>query len=106
MKVKVVSLAGISIVLMACSPHTIKDSLVNDRVKACSAGFSDDTRAQLHASLQKASVSGDINGNVTQETKSLIFAETPVKDHVKVYEDYLKCVEANWNVTNPLKKGK
>jgi len=57
----------------------------------------------LHASLEKASASGTIDGDVKQETKSLIFAETPIEEHVKVYEDYLKCVEANWNVSTPVK---
>ena len=94
------------LLLAACSSHDIKDSIVSDRVKACSAGFSDETQAKLHASLEKAAASGGIEGDIKQETKSLIFAETPIEDHVKVYEDYLKCVEANWNVASPLKKGK
>lgn len=94
------------ILLTACSSHDIKDSIVSDRVKACSAGFSDETQAKLHASLHKASASGNVDGDVKQETKSLIFAETPIKDHVKVYEDYLKCVEANWNITNSVKGSK
>lgn len=100
------NLLPILVLLTACSPHNIQDSVVSDRVKACSAGFSDETRAQLHASLEKAAASGTIDGDVKQETKSLIFAETPIEEHVKVYEDYLKCVEANWNVSTPVKKGK
>lgn len=94
------------LLLVACSSHDIKDSVVSDRVKACSAGFSDETQAKLHASLEKAAATGSIEGDVKQETKSLIFAETPIEDHVKVYEDYLKCVEANWNVSKPLNMGK
>lgn len=97
---------SISLLLAACSSHDIKDSVVSDRVKACSAGFSDETRAKLHASLEKAAATGGIEGDVKQETKALIFAETPIEDHVKVYEDYLACVEANWNVSKPLTKGK
>jgi hypothetical protein len=93
----------IPILLVACSSHDIKDSVVSDRVKACSAGFSDETKAKLHASLEKTAASGSIEADVKQETKSLIFAETPIEDHVKVYEDYLKCVEANWNVPSPVK---
>lgn len=92
--------------LVSCMSHNIQDSAVNDRVKACSAGFSDDTRAALHASLDKAVPSGTIDADIKQETKSLIFAETPVEDHVKVYEDYIKCVEANWNVTKVEKSNK
>jgi hypothetical protein len=56
--------------------------------------------------LEKAAASGTIDGDVKQETKSLIFAETPIEEHVKVYEDYLKCVEANWNVSAPVKRRK
>lgn len=97
---------SVTLLLAACSSHDIQDSVVNDRVKACSAGFSDETQALLHASLEKAAATGGIYGDVKQETKALIFAETPVEDHVKVYEDYLKCVEANWNVSKPLNKGK
>lgn len=100
MFIKILAIATVSILLTACSSHDIKDSVVSDRVKACSAGFSDETQAKLHASLDKASASGAIDGDVKRETKSLIFAETPIEEHVKVYEDYLKCVEANWNVTN------
>lgn len=99
MTISKLSVFFIPFLLTACSSHNIKDSVVSDRVKACSAGFSDETRAQLHASLEKASASGTIDGAIKQETKSLIFAETPIEEHVKVYEDYLKCVEANWNVT-------
>lgn len=103
---KILSIVIVSLIMISCSSHEIKDSVVSDRVKACSAGFSDETRAQLHASLEKASASGTIDGDVKQETKSLIFAETPIEEHVKVYEDYLKCVEANWNVANSLNKAK
>lgn len=106
MNLKILNAVIVSIILSACSSHDIKDSVVSDRVKACSAGFSDETQAKLHASLDKASASGDIDGDVKQETKSLIFAETPIEEHVKVYEDYLKCVEANWNVASPVKVGK
>lgn len=91
------------LLLVACSSHDIKDSVVSDRVKACSAGFSDETQVKLHASLEKAAATGGIEGDVKQETKALIFAETPIEDHLKVYEDYLKCVEANWNVATPMK---
>jgi hypothetical protein len=105
-RLKILPIVTASILLTACSSHDIKDSVVSDRVKACSAGFSDETQAKLHASLEKQSASGTIDGNIKQETKSLIFAETPIEDHVKVYEDYLKCVEANWNVVNTVKKVK
>ena len=90
------------LLIAGCSSHDIHDSVVSDRVKACSAGFSDETQAKLHASLEKAAATGGIEGDVKQETKALIFAETPIEDHVKVYEDYLKCIEANWNVSKPL----
>jgi hypothetical protein len=105
LKLNKLTALSISLLLTACSSHDIQDSVVSDRVKACSAGFSDETQAKLHASLEKAAMSGSIGTDVKQETKALIFAETPVEDHVKVYEDYLACVEANWNVAKPLKKG-
>lgn len=99
MKVKLL----LPLLLVACSSHDIHDSVVSDRVKACSAGFSDETQAKLHASLEKAAATGGIEGDVKQETKALIFSETPIEDHIKVYEDYLKCVEDNWNVVSPVK---
>lgn len=97
-KLEVLSVSMIcALGLTACANDKIQDSVVSDRVKACSAGFSDDLQAQLHASLSKAN-GGDLTADIKQETQALIFAETPIDQHLQVYEDYIKCVESNWNV--------
>lgn len=92
------ALLTLSLILTSCTSYEIKDSVVSDRVKACSAGFSEDLRAQLHASLSKMDTSGALEGDIKEETKALIFAETPTEQHLQVYEEYIKCVEQNWNV--------
>lgn len=84
--------------LASCNDSSdIKDSMINDRVKACSAGFSRENGAALSASLDKASLKGDLSGNFKEETKSIIFSEIPDADRVKAYEDYISCIEKNWN---------
>jgi len=91
-----------ALVLTSCVNDKIQDNVVNDRVKACSAGFSEDIRAQLHASLEKTT-GGDITADIKEETQALIFQETPIDQHLAVYEDYIKCVESNWNVAQSIK---
>lgn len=88
----------VSLILTGCdgSPD-IRDGVINDRVKACSAGFSNETGASLNASLDKASLKGDLSGDFKHETKSSIFSEIPGKDRIKAYEDYISCIEKNWN---------
>ncbi len=56
----------------------------------------------LHASLEKTT-GGDITADIKEETQALIFQETPIDQHLAVYEDYIKCVESNWNVAQSIK---
>lgn len=93
------SLIGLLTLFSGCagSPE-IQDDHLNDRVKACAAGFSEQAQAGLHATLNKAAVSGDLSGDVKQETRGIIFSEfSNSADKVKVYEDYISCIEKNWN---------
>lgn len=84
--------------LCACvnSPD-IQNDVLNDRVKACSAGFSESAKLSLDASLNKAAMAGNITPEVKEETKSIIFSEIPDGDRLKAYEDYIGCIEKNWN---------
>lgn len=91
-------LAGIMILsIAACESPNIKDSILNDRVKACSAGFSEETQVALNASLNKAKLSGGLSGEAKDETRSVIFSQLPDGDKLKAYEDYIGCIEKNWN---------
>jgi len=83
--------------LSACESAGIKNDTLSDRVKACSAGFSVGTQANLHASLDKGNLSGGIDGGVKEETRSAIFSEMPEKDRHEVYHDYIRCIEKHWN---------
>lgn len=80
-----------------CRTPDLEDTKINDRVKACSAGFSEETRASLHASIDKANLSGDITPEMKEETRSIIFSQLPESDRLKGYEDYIACVEKDWN---------
>ncbi len=75
----------------------IQDQTLNDRVKACSSGFSESIRGSLDASLDKSAINSKITGETRQETKSLIFDAMPEKDRLKAYEDYIVCIEKHWN---------
>jgi hypothetical protein len=75
----------------------IHNETLNDRVKACSAGFSESAKVSLDASLNKAALSGSITPEVREETKGIIFSEIPDADKIKAYEDYIGCIEKNWN---------
>lgn len=87
-----------AIALVCCrGPADIDNDLLNDRVKACSAGFSSSTRAGLHAELTKASLEGKVGGDFSEDTKSMIFAELPEQDREKGYRDYIGCIQQNWN---------
>lgn len=87
----------LSILLIACNSPDVSDVKINDRVKACSGGFSEGVQSSLHASLNKSVLEGGLDGGFKQEARSLIFSELPESDRLKGYEDYLKCVETNWN---------
>ena len=83
--------------LMGCHSPDVSDNKINDRVKACSAGFSEGVRASLHACANKAALSGGLDGEFHEETKSLIISELPDGDKIKGYEDYIACVKTEWN---------
>jgi hypothetical protein len=83
--------------LAACSSTEIENKTLDDRVKACSAGFSIETQAALNASVQKAQLKGDIGGDMREETKAVIFSQMPDQYKLKAYEDYIGCIEKNWN---------
>ena len=91
------SIVLVGIMLSGCSSPNIENQCLNDRVKACSAGFSQETQAALHASLEKAKLQGELSGDVKQETRSMIFSQMAEKDKLKAYEDYIKCIEKHWN---------
>jgi hypothetical protein len=81
------------VTLAGCATPDISDPFVNDRVKACGAGFSDQLRASLEGSLNKVPPSGELTGDIKQETKIAILGEVTDAERVKVYEDYIGCVE-------------
>ena len=86
------------LILSGCADNpNIEDRTLNDRVKACSSGFSENIKGNLDASLDKSAISGKITGETRQETKSLIFDAMPEKDRLKAYEDYIACIEKHWN---------
>lgn len=85
------------LLMSGCHSPEVSDTKVNDRVKACSAGFSDSLRASLHASVNKTAISGDMGGEFQEETRSIIFSELAESDRIRGYEDYIACVEKNWN---------
>ncbi len=80
-----------------CASPQIQNDRLNDKVKACSAGFSSGAQGALHASLNKAALSGGIDGNAIEETRSIIFSEIPENMRVQAYEDYIKCIQKDWN---------
>jgi hypothetical protein len=88
----------VALFLSGCinSPEIQNDNL-NDRVKACSAGFSENVQANLNASIDKAQLRGQIDGGIKEETRSIIFSQIPDVDRLKAYEDYIGCIERNWN---------
>ncbi len=88
----------LALLLSGCmhSPD-IQNSNLNDRVKACSAGFSDNVQGDLNASIDRAALKGQIDGGVKEETRAIIFSQIPDGDKLKAYEDYIGCIEKNWN---------
>jgi len=93
---KIVIIAGL--ILSSCDRSAdIQDDVINDRVKACSAGFSNETTLALRSSLNKLALSGYFAGEFKHDTRSAIFSEIPELDRVKAYEDYISCIEKNWN---------
>lgn len=80
-----------------CASPEIQDDHLNDRVKACSGGFSVSTQGNLHACLKKVELKGGINGGILEETRSIIFSEIPENMRVQAYNDYIKCIQKDWN---------
>lgn len=91
-------LVAIGLLLTGCiSSPDIQDQSLSDRVKACSAGFSTRLQTSLGASLDKSNLKGGVNADFKEETKGIIFSEIPEQDRHAVYEDYIGCIEKNWN---------
>lgn len=86
--------------LISCKSPEIKDTVLNDRVKACGAGFSESMQANLQASLDKAAKKGGFDTEIKEETKTTIFEQMPDSEKVKAYEDYIACIEKNWNAND------
>ncbi|MBL0942248.1 MAG: hypothetical protein IBJ00_05960 [Alphaproteobacteria bacterium] len=90
---------GTSLTLLsgcAFSPD-ISDSRLEDRVVACSAGFERSTGASLKAAYDKIKIQGQGSLDFHEQAQSIIFSELPQKDRLKAYEDYIQCVEQDWN---------
>lgn len=94
---KLLTVTASAIFLVGCHSPEVSDIKINDRVKACSAGFSEDTQTALHASANKLTLEGGASSDFKQETKSIIFSQLPDGDRLKAYEDYIACVENDWN---------
>lgn len=80
------------------SSPDIQNKGLNDRVKACSAGFSERAQGSLNASIEKVNLKGDLDASVKEETQSIIFTEIPEKDRLGAYRDYIRCIEKSWNI--------
>lgn len=84
--------------MSGCTPSAgIKDSTVRDRVNACSAGFSDDVGAALQLAYNKIAIQGGTTADFKNESQAVIFSMLPEQDRLKAYEDYINCIEQNWN---------
>src|SRR5688572_9420724 len=88
---------GFVVLISGCnfSPG-IKDPNLRDRVRACSAGFSDDLRLALQGSYDKKLSEGGVSADIKEEAQSLIFAELPRTDRLAAYNEYISCIEGKW----------
>jgi hypothetical protein len=94
-----ISLSSLFIVLAGCTPELdIKNQALRDRVCACSAGFSSDVSASLQMAYDKAALKGGTTADFKNETQAIIFSELPEQDRLKAYEDYIQCIEKDWNI--------
>ena len=83
--------------LVACESANIENETLNDRVKACGGGFSVQIQNALQASLSKAPPGGSLSDDFKDEAKVIIIEDMPDQDKLKAYEDYIGCIEKNWN---------
>lgn len=86
-----------------CSSPDINNSQLRDRVRACGAGFSDDINLALNASFEEVALQGGASGDFNDKAQSIIFSELPPQDRLKAYEDYIKCIQKDWNEEAPSK---
>lgn len=93
---KCIAILGLFLTGCMNSPD-IENKTLNDRVKACSAGFSEQIQGSLNASIEKANLNGKLDVGIKEETHSIIFSEIPEVDRLKAYEDYIGCIDKNWN---------
>jgi hypothetical protein len=85
------------LLLSGCHYTQINDIKINDRVKACSAGFSEEMQIALHASLHNINEGIDGSLQLHEDSKSMIFSQLQESDRIKAYEDYIKCIQKHWN---------
>jgi hypothetical protein len=98
-----ISIASFLIIISGCTPQSdIKNQALRDRVCACSAGFSSDIGASLQIAYDKTSISGGTSADFKNETQAIIFSELPEQDRLRAYEDYINCIEQDWNIKNPV----
>jgi len=86
-----------------CSSPDINNSQLRDRVRACGAGFSEDINLALNASFEELALKGGASGDFNDKAQSIIFSELPPQDRLKAYEDYIKCIQKDWNKEAPSK---
>lgn len=80
----------------------VKNSQIKDRVIACSGGFSQDAQIALQglvdlANNPLATGKGELSLDYKQQAQSIVFKELDPKDRLQAYQDYIKCIESNWN---------
>lgn len=86
-----------------CSSPDINNSQLRDRVRACGAGFSEDVNLALNASFEEVALQGGASGDFNGRAQAIIFSELPPQDRLKAYEDYIKCIQTDWNEGTPSK---
>lgn len=93
--------------MTGCTPTSdIKNQTLRDRVCSCSGGFSSDVGADLQLAYDKASIKGDAGASFKEESKAIIFSQLPEQDRLKAYEDYIACIENDWNKDKKIIKSK
>lgn len=89
-----------TLLLSACnSIPGIEDAHVKERVIACGGGFSDSANLALADTFDRTAFSGQLSAGFKSQVQSIIFSEIPPQDRLAAYQDYIKCIEEEWDTT-------
>lgn len=91
---------GVAMLLSACNTTPdASNTQVKEKVVACGQGFSHTTNLILADTFDRTTYKGRLSSGFKLQIRPVIFSEIPSGDRLAIYQNYLRCVEEQWDTT-------